>query len=175
MKHVVQLILLTIAGFILHELAHLVVAVGLGHEAILRINSVSVLTEPSIQDQILIAIAGPIMTIFLAVIGLIGAIRYRSMLAFNLLVAMAAQRTLAAAISVVAQPNDEYRVGEMLGIGPWTVFAFVLALLWLMVTYAAIKLRPGWMYALWAYVGLSIGIGMVVLGEPYLPEFRFGG
>ena len=94
---------------------------------------------------------------------------------FNLLVAMTAQRSLAAMISIVANPNDEYRIGETLGVGNWTIFALILAVLWGMLFYATQKLRPGWLYLLWAWIGVSVGVSLVVFSEAHLPAIKFGG
>lgn len=174
MKHIAQLIGFSIFGFILHELAHLLAALSLGHEAIIRTNSVSVLTNPPTFDRILIDLAGPLMTIALAAVGLWGVMSRNSVMGFNLLVAMTAQRSLAAGVSLLANPNDEYRIGEALGIGVWTVHLAVLVVLGGMLFSAISKVRPGWMYLLWAWIGISIGVSLAVFGEPYLPSMHFG-
>ena len=174
MKNVAQLIALTIIGFILHELAHLLAALTLGHEAIIRINSVSVLSNTSALDRVLIDFAGPIITVALAIAGLWAAVFRDSVMGFNLLVAMTAQRGLAAGMSLLAIPNDEYRIGESLGIGVWTVHIIVLAILGGLLFFAASRIRPGWMYIFWAWLGISIGTSVVVFSEPYLPSLKFG-
>ncbi len=174
MRNVAHLIGFTIIGLILHELAHLFAALALGHDAIIRINSVSVLTDASTIDRIFIDLAGPVMTIALAAIGLCGMLYRNSVMGFNLLVAMTAQRGLAAGMSLLANPNDEYRIGEALGIGAWTVHVIVLLILAGMLFFAASKMRPGWMYLFWAWLGVSIGVSLVVFAEPYLPCLRFG-
>jgi len=173
LKNFAPLIGFTIIGFILHELAHLLAALAFGHDAIIRINSVSVLTDTSVIDSVIIDLAGPIMTVGLAGLGLWGVLSRTSLLGFNLLVAMTAQRSLAAGVSLLANPNDEYRIGEALGIGVWTVHILVLVILWGMIVLAAKKLRPGWMYVFWAWLSISIGVSMVVFGEPYLPQLTF--
>ena len=174
LRNVAHLIGFTIIGFILHELAHLCAALALGHDAVIRINSVSVLTDPSTIDRIFIDLAGPVMTIALAVAGLWGVLYRNSVMGFNLLVAMTAQRSLAAGMSLLANPNDEYRIGEALSIGAWTIHVIVLVILGGMLFFAASKIRPGWMYLFWAWLGISIGVSLVVFGEPYLPSVRFG-
>ncbi len=153
---------------VLHELGHLAAAKALGYEAIIRLNSVSVIGGThSVRDAIIIDAAGPLVTLVIAAIGLAMAHRPGG-LGATIVFAALMMRILATAVSI-GNPNDEARISSVLGLGMWTLPALVVAiLLWMMVLVARrSETGPKWFAVSW--IGASIGFTGVVFGERFLP------
>ena len=153
---------------VLHELGHLAAAKALGYEAIIRLNSVSVVGGThSVRDAIIIDAAGPLVTLVIAAIGLAMA-RRPGGLGATFVFAALMMRILATAVSI-GNPNDEARISSVLGLGMWTLPALVVAiLLWMMVLAARrSETGPKWFVVSW--IGASIGFTGVVFGERFLP------
>lgn len=174
MKTSLTILLVSIIGTILHEIAHLLAALNLGYEATIRLNSVSPVGVRTTIHAILISAAGPLFTALQGLGGFAIAIKHNSLIGFGVLVGAAMHRSVAALISALSKPNDEMRISLDLGLGPWAVYAIILVILWGLVVYAANKLRPGWSYIFWAWLGVSLGLMTTVFGEPFLPAFKFG-
>lgn len=171
MKTALSICLITMIGLVIHEVAHLMAAVGLGYDAIIRLNSVTPLGDASRNHALLIAGAGPALTVAQGLLGFALARMSGSTLAFNLLVCAALQRSMAATVSALSAPNDEMRISLELGLGSWGLYAIVLILLWGLIFLAALRIKPGWAYLFWAWLGFGVGTSAMVFGESFFPTF----
>jgi len=153
---------------LLHEAGHLVAAKALGYDAVARINSVSIIGgAASWRDAALVDAAGPLVTLLLAIIGVMLSKR-GSTLGPTIVFAALMMRILATAVSVQA-PNDEARISEALGLGIWILPALVVGLLAILMLVGARRSGIGWRWLAGAWIGASLGFTAVVFGEGYLP------
>ena len=95
------------------------------------------------------------------------------MLGLGLLVCAAVQRSAAALFSLISNPNDEMRMSLELGLGAWTLHLLVMAGLWWLVWRTAKRVKPGWAYVIWVWLGTSFGFTLMIFGETFLPGIRF--
>ncbi|GAB5348508.1 hypothetical protein [Alteriqipengyuania sp. 357] len=153
---------------VLHEIGHLMAAKLLGYEAAIRINSVSLVGgAQGWRDAALVDAAGPLVTGVLAIIG-VALVKRGGTLGPTIVFAALMMRILATAVSVQA-PNDEARIGVLLGIGTWALPALVVGVLAVLMAISARRSRVGWRWLLASWIGASIGFVIVVFGEPMLP------
>lgn len=173
MRVIGQIFLITVLGLIAHELAHFMAAKALGYEAIINLNSVKTIGLDNTLHGLIITGAGPVLTIGQAFLGyhLIRSEK-RLMLGLGLLVCAAVQRTTAALFSLISNPNDEMRMSVDLGLGSWTLYAVVLVGLWWLVWRGANRVKPGWSYAVWVWLGTSLGFTLMIFGEAYMPVIQ---
>lgn len=169
-KVIAQIFLITVLGLMAHELGHLAAAKALGYEAVLNLNSVRTIGLDDPVHGLIITGAGPLLTIGQ---GLLGYYLIRSdgraMLGLGLLVCAAVQRLFAAILSLIANPNDEMRMSVELGLGSWTLYAVILAGLWWLVWRGVKRVKPGWSYAIWVWLGTSLGLTLMIFGEGVMP------
>lgn len=152
----------------LHEIGHLVAAKLLGYDAVIRLNSVSLVGgAENWRDAALVDAAGPLVTVLLAIIGVILSKRGGT-LGPTIVFAALMMRILAAVVSL-NMPNDEAQISEALGWGPWTLPAIVVGLLavLMLVSVRRSGIGSNWLRGSW--IGASIGFVIVVFGEPMLP------
>ena len=153
---------------LLHEAGHLAAAKALGYEAVARINSVSITGgAASWRDAAMVDAARPLVTVLLAIIGVMLGKR-GSTLGPTIVFAALMMRILATAVSVQA-PNDEARISEALGLGIWTLPALVVGLLAVLTAFSARRSGVGWAWLLGSWIGASIGFTLIVFGEPLVP------
>ncbi|MGL6289612.1 MAG: hypothetical protein ACRC2H_02880 [Silanimonas sp.] len=156
-----------VATFLVHEFAHWLAGVMLGHEMVATLNSVTPLGPVSTRDQLLITAAGPLVTVGQALVGFWLVQRSRSRLGFALVYMAFFMRLLATGISVI-HPNDEATISQLLGLGTWTVPVVVVAALLGLLVIASrtlrLKLRDQFLcYAVASVVvTLIVGIDMVL-------------
>jgi hypothetical protein len=150
-----------LATFVVHEFAHWATGVALGHDMVATLNSVSTRGAVPLPDQVLIAAAGPAITLAQGLLGLWLAWARRAPLGFALLYSAFFMRLVAAGISVV-HPNDEARIGQLLDIGTWTLPALVVGGLLLAVAWASRRLRLGWREQALCYLVMSLAISAIV-------------
>lgn len=125
----------------------------------------------SATDALIISVAGPLVTLLIALVAWPMA-RRGSKLAAGVVFAALASRLIAAVVSL-NYPNDEARISMALGIGKWTLFAVVIVSL-AALTVSVLRRRSfDWRWYLGAYIGASAGFALLVLGEPWLPVIRF--
>lgn len=173
-ERVIPIALVTLAVVILqnivHEAGHVLANKSLGYDVIARINHVQLDggTYRTAGDLIAVSLAGPIVTIAIAAVARLGARRWP--LALTIVGAALAMR-IVAAVASLGHPNDEARASILLGLGPWTLFAIVLAVLGAMFVSLYRRAPRGWRWWLGSYIGASVGFAANVLGEPFLPAF----
>tara|TARA_B100000749_G_scaffold148113_1_gene113675 strand:- start:65 stop:595 length:531 start_codon:yes stop_codon:yes gene_type:complete len=152
----------------LHEVGHLVAAKALGYEAVIRMNSVSLVGgATNWRDDVIVDAAGPLVTLLFALVGLALSNRENA-LGATMVFAALMMRVLAAVISL-NMPNDEARISELLGLGTWTLPAIAVALLAIIMGLSARRSGVGSAWLRGAWIGASLGFVVVVFGEPYLP------
>ncbi|MEO8064429.1 MAG: hypothetical protein ABI821_16960 [Pseudomonadota bacterium] len=134
------LFIVGIGSFLIHEFAHWIAGVALGHDMIASPNHVWPRDEISVRDMAIVAAAGPVVTIVQGVVGFWLVRRRHSQLGFALLYIAFFMRVLAAGLSLF-NPNDEARVSQMLGLGTWTIPLVVVAGLAILLVSASRELK----------------------------------
>jgi hypothetical protein len=142
----------------------------LGYDALASINHVKLMPSVarSAADRLAIDLAGPAVTIGIAVIAWFAARRGALTIAPIVLFVALAMRLIAAVASLAA-PNDEARASIILGLGKWTLFAIVISILLALFVSVYRRVGLGGRWLVGAYVGASLGFAAVVFGEPFLP------
>lgn len=145
----------------------------LGYDMWVNINSAGLArgTYASELHQQLVSIAGPFITLLQAFIAFFLVRKYKAVWAFAFLFAALMMRFVAMMVSF-NNPNDEARISEWLGLGPWALYIIVVALLLALTVKAGSYMKLGWKSYGLAYLAVSIGLAIVVLGEPHLPRFN---
>ncbi|NNF95235.1 MAG: hypothetical protein HKM91_11675 [Altererythrobacter sp.] len=154
----------------LHELGHALTAVALGYEVSMTSNVVRPIAG-AYQSELhsnLISLAGPLVTIFIATAAFILRLKLK-FLAPIILWNTLTMRLLAAIVSL-RNPNDEAAVSANLGLGDWTLPAIVCVFLLTLFVITARQRRLSVWWYLSAWVGMSAGYSLVVLGEDWLPK-----
>jgi hypothetical protein len=150
-----------IGTFFIHELAHWLAGVALGHDMIASPNHVWSRSPMPVRDQSLVSAAGPLITIAQGVIGFWLVRRHRSQLGFALLYMAFFMRLVAAGISIF-NPNDEARVSQLMGVGTWTLPLTVVAGLSFLFLVASRELKLKIRDQFFCYVVASIVIALIV-------------
>lgn len=150
-----------VATFLVHEFAHWATGIALGHDMVATLNAVSPVGPVSRQHLLLIAAAGPLVTIAQGLAGFWWVRRARSHAGFALLYSAFFMRLLAAGVSVF-NPNDEAKISQLLGLGPWTLPALVVGGLFWLVVRASRTLRLTLRDQLLCYVVASIAVTLVI-------------
>ena len=162
--------ILVIAMNIIHEAGHALAAKLLGYDALASINHVKLVPSVarSAADRLAIDLAGPAVTLGIAIMAWF-AVRRGALTIAPVLLFVALSMRLIAAVASLAAPNDEARASIALGLGKWTLFAIVIAILLALFVSIYRRAGLGGRWLLGAYVGASLGFAAVVFGEPFLP------
>ncbi len=163
--------LLGVASYVVHEAAHWLAGAAMGYQMTVGLNHVTPTTPMSVADHILMSAAGPAVTIFTALVAFVVVLRRQSLTAYAVLYFALFMRVVAAGVSVF-NLNDEARISDLLGLGPWTLPAGVVVLLLVPTVIASRALKLSWKVNALAYVVSSIvaaavvGLDMVMRGTP---------
>lgn len=163
--------LVFIAGFItfaLHEGGHWLAALLLGHEPFFGLNSAGTRDAVSAADHAVISAAGPAVTIVQALIALALVQARSSAAAWVFLFWAAFMRFMATAISLF-NPNDEARISEWLGWGPWALPLMVTAALFALLAIGSRRLRVSWKTLALTWVAASVAVSAVVGLDMLIP------
>lgn len=164
-KYCGWLVVAGLATYLMHEGAHWLTGVALGHEMLFGLNVVRPVGPVPLRDATLISAAGPIFTLIQGVVAFAIFRRTGSVLAFSLLLWAAFMRLVAWGISGLSAPNDEARVGIALGVGPWALHALVsIALVALAVLAMRRRGSDRWELGL-SYLVLSLVSTAVVIAD----------
>ena len=162
----------TAVTFCLHEAAHWGMGEWLGYDMFLRTNSAGLARGAYASDvhQNLVTAAGPGFTLLQGFVAYLFVRAFEARVAFAFLLSALLMRMLAAGVSL-ATPNDEMRLSLAYNLGPWTVFAAVIGVLFVLTVLGAWRLRLGW-----REIGVSVGCWLVfasaiILSERYLPAY----
>jgi len=150
-----------IGTFFIHEFAHWLTGVALGHDMIASPNHVWPRDPMSVRYQGLVSAAGPLVTIAQGIAGFWLVNRGRSLLGFALLYMAFFMRLLATAMSLF-NPNDEARVSQLLGVGTWTLPLIVVVGLFILVVAASRKLELTVRDQFFCYLVASVVVSLIV-------------
>ncbi|MGB8636278.1 MAG: hypothetical protein WCD66_12905 [Rhodanobacteraceae bacterium] len=156
-----------IASFAVHEFAHWIVGVSLGHTMQASLNHVWPLDEVSSAHQMLISAAGPAITMILGIGGFVLVQTRASLAGFAVLYMAFFSRLLAAAVSIL-NPNDEARISVQLGLGLWTVPVIVVLVLFVLTYLASVRLKLSFRNQLYCYATASVTVTAVVVADRLL-------
>lgn len=160
---------IALATYVIHEAAHWVVGSALGYDVSYGINSVVPGSAMTVQDQILMSAAGPAITILIGLFAFVLVMRRQSLTAYAALYFALFMRVVAAGVSVF-NLNDEARISDLLGWGPWALPSVVILVLLIPTIIASRHLQLPWKVNVLAYVVSSlvtilvVGIDMVHRG-----------
>ena len=120
-RHIPLLFFAMLMTYVLHESAHWAMGEILGYDMWLKINSVGLAQgEYSTEwHQHLVSAAGPLATVIQGIIAFLIIRKRQAFTAFAFLFSAFIMRLTAMLVSI-NNPNDEARVSEWLGLGPWT-------------------------------------------------------
>jgi hypothetical protein len=152
---------IAVATFLIHEAAHWLMGAALGYEVSYGINSVIPGSAMTASDHILMSAAGPAVTILIALAAFAVVMRRQSLTAYAILYFALFMRVIAAGVSVF-NLNDEARISDMLGWGPWALPAVVILALLTLTIIASRHLRLSWKLNVLAYVVSSLVTAAVV-------------
>jgi hypothetical protein len=164
--------LVFIAGFItfaVHEGGHWLAANLLGYEPWFSLNSAGTRSVVTPTDAAIISAAGPAVTVVQALIALALVQARGSAAAWVFLFWAAFMRLMATVISLV-HPNDEARVSDWLGWGPWTLPAIVTAALFLLLAAGVQRLNVSWKTLALTWVAASVAVAAVVGLDMIIPR-----
>lgn len=154
--------------FFVHEGAHWLMGVALGYDMRFSMNLVAPVSAFTASwHELLVAAAGPVITILQAVIAFLVVQRRFSLSAYAFLYVAAFMR-FAAMLMTPFNPNDEARLGEALGLGQWVLPLLVVAVLMLVTWRASRRLELHWSVNAWSYLVVSIGVTVIVMGNAAL-------
>ena len=131
-KDIPLIFLVVFLSFVIHELAHWSSGRMLGYDMFVGINKAGLASGEYSQEwhSQFISAAGPIVTISIALVGLWFVYCYKLGRVFPVVFFAALMRAMATFVSI-ANPNDEARISQWLGIGKWTLpFLVTIALCW---------------------------------------------
>ncbi|MEJ6788784.1 hypothetical protein BrevBR_04475 [Brevundimonas sp. BR2-1] len=164
--------LVFIAGFItfaLHEGGHWLAAILLGHEAYFGLNSAGARGAVSAADHAIISAAGPAVTVAQALIALALVQARGSAVGWIFLFQAAFMRLMATVISLF-NPNDEARISEWLGWGPWILPVIVTAGLFALLAVGVQRLNVSWKTLALSWVVASVAVSAVVGLDMIMPR-----
>ena len=153
--------LLAVAAYLIHEAAHWIVGAALGYPVSYGINSVISASPMTAGDHMLMSAAGPAITVVTALIAFYFVMRRESLIGYAVLYFALFMRVIAAGVSVL-NLNDEARISDMLGFGPWLLPALVILVLLIPTVIASRHLRLSWKVNALAYVISSLVAAAVV-------------
>lgn len=164
--------LVFIAGFIsfaLHEGGHWLAAMLLGHDAFFGLNSAGARDAVSATDHAIISAAGPAVTLVQALIALALVHAQGSAAAWIFLFWAAFMRFMATVISLF-NPNDEARISDWLGWGPWTLPVIVTAGLFVLLMIGSRRLSVSWKTLALTWIVASVSVSAVVGLDMIMPR-----
>ena len=161
-----------VISFVVHEAAHARTGVALGQAMAVGLNHAVPLGGALTEGQAaLVSIAGPIVTILIALVAF--ALARRSTAAMLFVLAAFVSRLLATIVSLF-HPNDEMRVSLYLGLGPWLLPLLVTAGLGALAVLALRGHPIGWRGGLGLYLGGSLALGLILGLDRVLPPIVLG-
>lgn len=150
-----------VVTFLLHEGGHWVAGEWLGHDMALSLNRAVPLDSPTQTHLLIITAAGIAVTLIEGLIGLL-LVRVNAAIGYAIAFFAFFMRLMAFGITVAVNPNDEARIGTVLGVGPYVPHIVVVLALLGVVVLAARRARAGWMANILAWVVCSITVTAIV-------------
>lgn len=153
--------LVAVATYLIHEAAHWIVGAALGYPVSYGINSVIPSAPMTPIDHMLMSAAGPAVTVVTALVGFLLVMRRGSLIGYTVLYFALFMRVVAAGVSIL-NLNDEARISDMLGLGPWLLPGLVILVLLVPTVIASRHLRLSWKVNVLAYVISSLVAAAIV-------------
>jgi hypothetical protein len=150
-----------LATFLVHESAHWLMGAALGMDVEFRLNAVRYLSPTLPWQRTLADAAGPVVTIMQAIAAFVLVQRSGSVKAYAFLYVAAFMRFVAGVVTVL-NPNDEARIGMVLGLGKWTLPVLVAAGLILLAARGSKRLHLTGKDQLACYVAASLAVSLIV-------------
>lgn len=147
--------------FAVHEFCHWGAGVFLGYDMVITPNRVYATTPTSFVHAQLIAFAGPFITYLQALVGYVLVIKRQATFGFALVYMSFFMRLMATLVSI-ANPNDEARISEALGMGMWTLPIVAVVVLLAAVFVASRQLKLSSRDQLFCYLTASAVVAVVV-------------
>ena len=160
-RYYLLLLAIVLVTHLIHEGAHWLAGVALGHEMTFNLNSAGPTMPVTMRDHLIISAAGPVVTLIQGVVAFLMVRARASMAAYGFLFFAALMRVSAAGISLF-NPNDEARISLELGLGQWTLPIVVSAVLIVLTVVASRALRLGWKTNALTYFVCTIGLSAMV-------------
>lgn len=164
--------LVFIAGFItfaLHEGGHWLAANLLGYDAYFSLNSAGTRSVVTPADEAIISGAGPAVTVVQALIA-VALVQARGSAAAWVFLFWAAFMRLMATVISLFNPNDEARISDWLGWGPWTLPVIVTAGLFVLLAVGVRRLNVSWKTLALTWVTASVAVSAVVGLDMIIPR-----
>ena len=135
LKYIVISFIAVFGSFFFHELFHWIAGELLGYKMTMTLNSVFLAQGNYRQPwhEYFISAAGPAFTLLQAIAVFIIIQRYKNIYLYPFLFFPLYMRLLAALLSFI-NPNDEARISKSLGLGSFTLFILICAVLFFLVT-----------------------------------------
>lgn len=151
-----------VATFAVHEAAHWLTALLLGHAPFYGLNGAGTRDTVSTLHGALISAAGPAITVLQGLVAFVLIRGGAGLTAFAVLWCAAFMRLMAAAISVLVHPNDEARVSLALGLPAVTLHVLVAGGLLVLAILAGIRLKLSWRAWVLSWLVGSAAVSAVV-------------
>lgn len=163
----VLLLLIAVATFALHEGAHWLAGVALGHEMTVTLNSSAPVGAVPRDHDLLIAAAGPVVTLAGGLIAFALVLTRDSLAAYGVLFFALFMRLIAAVISLI-NPNDEARISLAMGLGPYVLPLIMVGALLVLTVVASRRLRLGWKTNLMTYLVSTVAVTAIVAADQFI-------
>ena len=150
--------------YLVHEAAHWLTGTALGHDMSFSINGVSPAGAITAHDHLLISAAGPLVTLAQGIIAFLLVRSRDSVVAYGVLFFALMMRATATGVSLF-HLNDEARISDALGLGPWTLPGLMVAALLALTVLASRHLRLGWKTNLGADLVSTVATTVIVMGD----------
>ena len=160
----------TVLTWGIHEYAHWLMGRALGYDMWITFNQVGLIQGDydSNLHQILLSMAGHIVTWLQAIVILFFIRRRRHLWLYSFLFLAFWTRILAMIISLLSNPNDEARASLLLGLPMWIMPTISVMFLLILTYFGDRSLRPGWKGNVIAYVMASLMTTAVVFSDQVL-------
>ena len=162
-------ILIGIVMHLIHEASHMLGAMAFGVGGSMGTNTVNYDDGMSDTARLWASIAGPGSMLLIALAARLMQWRWTAIILYVVFI----QRAIAGLVTWLSGPNDEARIGEMLGLGQWPVFALTIGVSGLLFAAQYGQERLGWKFLVAGFLGMSIALPIVVFADPVLPRIHF--
>ncbi|MBW0144676.1 hypothetical protein [Sphingomicrobium clamense] len=162
-------IVIGVVMHLVHEASHMLGAMTFGVGGSMGTNTVNYDADMSETARLWASIAGPGSMILIAIAARAMQWRWTAIILYVVFI----QRSMAGIVTWLAGPNDEARIGQMLGLGEWPVFALTIGLSGLLFAAQYGQERLGWRFLLAGFLGMSVALPLVVFADPILPRINF--
>lgn len=161
--------------WVIHELMHFQAGRWLGYEMWVSLNQAGLVegSYRTLAHDMIVTMAGPVMTYAQAVIALLFIYRKQALWAYPYLFFAWFMRTVAMGISFFS-PNDEARTSLDLGLPMWVLPALAVAFLLILTIAGSRRLKVTWKTNLLLYLLASLLTAAIVFADPIVGRILQG-